>query len=300
MSDIVIIGAGPAGLSAAIYACRAGKSVTVLEATTYGGQIVNTPDIENYPGIMHISGFDFATNLYDQATSLGAEVLFEKALAIEDREGGKVVRTSSGAHPCKAVIIAIGAKNRTLDLEGESRLVGHGVSYCATCDGMFFKGKDVAVVGGGNTAVEDALYLSGLCRTIYVIHRRSQFRAAEREVANLKTKENVVLVLESTVTALRGAKSLSAVEVTDKVTGKKRELPVSALFVAIGQVPDGGAFANQVELDAKGYVVSGEDCLTRSEGVFVAGDCRTKTLRQLITAASDGAVVASAACAYIG
>ena len=300
MADIVIIGAGTAGLTAAIYARRAGRSVTVLEASTYGGQIVNTPDIENYPGIKHISGFDFATGLYDQATSLGAEVLFEKAVAIEDRDGGKVVRTTGGEHPCRAVIIATGAKNRPLGLEKEARLVGHGVSYCATCDGMFFKGKDVAVNGGGNTAVEDALYLSGLCRKVYVIHRRSQFRADASDVAKLKEKENVELVLDSTVTDLIGEKSLSAVEVTGKNSGQKRVIPVSALFVAIGQVPDNTAFANEVELDEKGYVRAGEDCLTRSKGVFVAGDCRTKTLRQLTTAASDGAIAASAACAYIG
>lgn len=300
MADIVIIGAGTAGLTAAIYARRAGKSVTVLEAATYGGQIVNTPDIENYPGIKHISGFDFATGLYDQATSLGAEVHFEKAVSIGDRDGGKVVRTALGEYPCKAVIIATGAKNRPLGLEEEARLVGHGVSYCATCDGMFFKGKDVAVNGGGNTAVEDALYLSGLCRKVYVVHRRDQFRADASDVAKLKAKENVELVLDSTVTDLVGEKSLSAVEVTDKKSGQKREIPVSALFVAIGQVPDNTAFANEVELDEKGYVLAGEDCLTRSPGVFVAGDCRTKTLRQLTTAASDGAIAASAACAFIG
>lgn len=300
MADIVIIGAGTAGLTAAIYARRAGKSVTVLEAATYGGQIVNTPDIENYPGIKHISGFDFATGLYDQATSLGAEVLFEKAVSIGDRDGGKVVRTVLGEYPCKAVIIATGAKNRPLGLEEEARLVGHGVAYCATCDGMFFKGKDVAVNGGGNTAVEDALYLSGLCRKVYVVHRRDQFRADASDVAKLKAKENVELVLDSTVTDLVGEKSLSAVEVTDKKSGQKREIPVSALFVAIGQVPDNTAFANEVELDEKGYVLAGEDCLTRSPGVFVAGDCRTKTLRQLTTAASDGAIAASAACAFIG
>ncbi len=298
MSDIVIIGSGTAGLTAAIYACRAGKSVTVLEALSYGGQIINTPDIENYPGIKHISGFDFATGLFEQATDLGAKVLFEEAVSVS-REGGHfLVHTSRGEYPCSAVILATGAKNRQLGLEREEEFVGHGLSYCATCDGMFFKGKDVAVNGGGNTAVEDALYLSSLCRKVYLVHRRFQFRAHASEVAKLREKQNVEFVLGCNVTRLIGKASLEAIEVEGQ--GGRREIPLSALFVAIGQVPNNGKFASLVDLDEKGYIIASEDCRTRTEGIFVAGDCRTKELRQLTTATSDGAVAANAACAYIG
>lgn len=300
MTDIVIIGAGPAGLTAAIYARRAGKSVLVLEGATYGGQIVNTPDIENYPGIKHISGFDYATALYEQAAGFGAEVVFERALRIGDEDGSKVVETASHRYPCRAVIIATGAKNRPLGLPGEERLTGHGVSYCATCDGMFFKGKDVAVNGGGNTAVEDALYLAGICAKVYVIHRRDAFRGDAADVAKLRGKDNVEFVLHSTVTALEGERHLEGVEVTDRETGAKRVIPVSALFVAIGQMPDNQAFSSAVRLDPKGYIVAGEDCLAGTKGVFVAGDCRTKALRQLTTAVADGAMAATQACAFIG
>ena len=283
MKDIVIIGAGTAGLTAAIYALRAGKSVLLIESQMYGGQIVNTPDIENYPGISHVSGFDFAQGLYDQATAFGAELVYETATAIENEGDHKVVRTASGSsYECKAVILATGAKNRKLGIAREEELTGHGISYCATCDGMFFKGKDVAVAGGGSTALGDAAYLADLCSKVYLIHRRDAFRGVAADVEKLKGKKNV-----------------EGVEVTDKVTGEKRVLPVSALFVAIGQEPDNQPFANVVDLDPKGYISAGESCTTKQPGIFTAGDCRTKTLRQLTTAASDGAVAATAACAYI-
>ena len=225
----------------------------------------------------------------------------EKATGIVSTPEGKIVKTESGKEfPCKAVIIATGAKNRKLGLPKEEKLVGHGVSYCATCDGLFFKGKDVAVNGGGNTAIGDALYLSGICKTVYLIHRRDQFRGAERDVEKLKQKDNIVFVLNSTVTDLVGDKKLEGVVVTDKTTGESKTLSVSALFVAIGQSPDNKDFDGVVDLDAKGYVVAGEDCLTKTGGVFVAGDCRGKALKQLTTAVSDGAMAATQACAYIG
>ena len=205
MKDIVIIGAGTAGLTAAIYALRAGKSVLLIESQMYGGQIVNTPDIENYPGISHVSGFDFAQGLYDQATAFGAELVYETATAIENEGDHKVVRTASGSsYECKAVILATGAKNRKLGIAREEELTGHGISYCATCDGMFFKGKDVAVAGGGSTALGDAAYLADLCSKVYLIHRRDAFRGVAADVEKLKGKKNVEFVLNANVTAVLG------------------------------------------------------------------------------------------------
>ena len=300
MVDVVIIGAGTAGLSAAIYTVRAGKSALVLEAASYGGQIVNTPDIENYPGIAHISGFDFATGLYNQAKDLGADIRFEKVTGIISDGNVKKVTTSQNEYECKAVILATGASNRPLGLSNEKALVGKGVSYCATCDGMFYRNKVVALNGGGNTALEDAQFLSNYCQKVYVIHRRDKFRADQKEVERLRAKENVEFVLDSTITRLNeDASGLVSIEVTDKNSGDTRTIEVSGLFVAIGQAPDNGAFENVVSLDEKGYIKAGEDLKTGTEGIFTAGDCRTKTVRQLTTAASDGAVAALAACGYI-
>ena len=299
MYDLVIIGAGTAGLSSAIYGLRAGKSVLVLEASTYGGQIINTPEIENYPAIQKISGFEFATNLYNQAKGLGAEIRIEKALSIEEDGPYKLVKTKDNAYQAKSVILATGAKNRNLGIEKEEALVGRGVSYCATCDGMFYRGKVVAVNGGGNTAVEDATFLSEYVEKVYLIHRREEFRADKAELDRLVAKPNVELVLNSTIKELKSDDSgLCGLLLTDK-EGKEREIKVDGLFVAIGQAPDNAAFSNLVDLDAKGYIDAGEDTLTRTKGIFTAGDCRTKTVRQLTTAASDGAVAALAAVNYI-
>ncbi|MBR6173494.1 MAG: thioredoxin-disulfide reductase [Eubacterium sp.] len=301
MADVIIIGAGPAGLSAAIYVQRAGKTALVLEAFTYGGQIVNTPEVENYPGIAKISGFDFATALYEQATALGAEIVFDRAETLEtDGEMKKVTTTGGVEYKARAVILATGAKNRHLGIGREEELTGRGVSYCATCDGAFFKGKPVAVNGGGNTALEDALFLSNYCSKVTIIHRREGFRGEPAILETLRNKENVEFVLNATVTALIGEPKLSAVEVTDKLSGEKKEIPVDGLFIAIGQEPDNRAFADLVELDGAGYIAAGEDCRTKTPGIFTAGDCRTKTVRQLTTAASDGAVAALAACQYLG
>ena len=299
MYDIIIIGAGTAGLSAAIYGLRAGKKVLVLEQLSYGGQIINTPEIENYPGIKNISGFDFATGLYEQATALGAEVKYEQVTGIADGTE-KQVTTTEATYSCKAIIIATGAKNRPLGLDREAELVGGGVSYCATCDGAFYKKRPVAVNGGGNTALEDALFLSNYCSKVYLIHRRDTFRGEVKQVEQLKAKENVEFVLNATVTALLGEDQLESIEVTDKNTGEKHTLQVDGLFIAIGQMPENAEFAPLIELDTAGYVVAGEDCKTNVDGIYAAGDCRTKTVRQLTTAAADGAVAALAACAYIG
>ena len=298
MYDVVIVGAGPAGLTAAIYARRASKTVLVLEANTYGGQIINTPDIENFPTQAHLSGFDFATKLYEQTEALGAEIVFEKAVQIEDRGAYKTVRTEDGAYDGKAVIIATGSENRKLGLSNEEELIGRGVSYCATCDGAFFRNKTVAVVGGGNTALEDALYLSDLAQTVYLIHRRDSFRGEEATVARLKEKANVRFVLNSNVTKLNGGKHLESIEVTDK-SGAVRTIETDGLFVAVGRVPENQNFASLIELDGAGYAVAGENCRTRTPGVFVAGDNRVKDVRQLVTATADGAVAASEAIKYL-
>ena len=300
MIDVIIVGAGPAGLSAAIYVERSGKHAVCFEKLTVGGQIVNTPDIANYPGIKNISGFEFSMGLYEQATELGAEVIYDRVSGIEKKDNTFKVTTDSGKeYEAKAVILATGAKNRHLGLDKEEELTGRGVSYCATCDGAFFRGKDVAVNGGGNTALEDALFLTNYCNKVYIIHRRDEFRGEPQNLEAVKKKENIEFVLNSTISELKGDKALEAVVVRNKETQEEKEIPVSGLFIAIGQEPDNGDFSPVADLDNGGYIVADEKCLTKTPGIFVAGDCRTKDVRQLTTAASDGAVAALAACSYI-
>ncbi len=299
MRDIVIVGAGVAGLSAAIYGLRAGKSVLLFEEKNYGGQIINTPEIENYPGIKKVSGFEFATNLYEQATELGAEVKYEKVLSIQEDIDKKIIETDSGKYEAKTVILATGAKNRPLGIDRERDFIGKGVSYCATCDGAFFRGKDVAVVGGGNTALEDAQFLASYCSKVYVIHRRDSFRGEKKHVEALQNKENVKFIMDSNVTELIGEDRISGIEVTNAKTEEKKQISLSGVFVAIGQMPDNEAFEELVATDDYGYISAGENCKTDTEGVYVAGDCRTKAVRQLTTAAADGAVAALAACEYL-
>jgi len=300
MYDIIIIGAGTAGLSAAIYGVRAGKSVLILEAESYGGQIINTPEIENYPAIKHISGYDFATNLYEQAIELGAEIKIEKVLEIKSEDHGKKVITDSNQYEAKSIILATGAKSRTLGLEREKELVGRGISYCATCDGGFFKGKEVAINGGGSTALEEALYLSSFCAKVYLIHRRDSFRGEDRLLHSLQEKQNVEFVLNSSIKELIADNKLKGIIVKNIETGTELTIPISGLFIAIGQIPENGIFANLINLDKGGYISATEDCKTNIEGIFVAGDTRTKRIRQLTTAAADGAVAALAASEYIG
>ena len=299
MYDIIIVGAGPAGMTAAIYARRAAKSVLVLEAVNYGGQILNTPDIENYPAAAHISGFDFSTKLFEQAKELGAQFIFEKAVGVKDGNGKKTVVTVKNSYEAGAVILATGSANRKLGLEDEDELVGKGVSYCATCDGNFFRKKVVAVVGGGTTALEDALYLSDLAEKVYLIHRRDSFRGEEANVSRLTARDNVEFIYNSNVTKLISDKRLRAIEVTNKIDGSVRTVELNGLFVAVGRVPENRNFADLVRLDDAGYVEAGEDCHTSCAGIFVAGDNRTKTLRQLVTAAADGAMAATEAVKYI-
>lgn len=299
MYDVVIIGAGPAGLTAAIYIRRAAKKVLVLEAKVYGGQIVNTLDIENYPAEEHISGYDFATKLYNQAKNLGAEIVFEKVISIETNGKQKKVITTDNVYEAGSVIIATGSENKKLGLPNEDQLIGKGISYCATCDGAFYKNKKVAVVGGGNTALEDALYLADVAEKVYLIHRRSEFRGEDSTVSRLKGKENIQFVLNSNVTKLNAGNKLESIEVAS-TDGKVRTIEIDGLFVAIGRIPESKAFANLIKLDDAGYIEADEKCHTNVDGIFVAGDSRTKDVRQLVTAVSDGAIAATEAVKYIG
>ncbi len=296
--DIIIVGAGPAGLTAAIYARRASKKVLVFEAKSYGGQIINTLNIENYPTYEHISGVDFATKLYKQAKELGAEIEFEKVINIRVEDEKKIVKTEENEYSARAVILTNGSEERKLGLENEDALVGKGVSYCATCDGAFYKGKKVMVVGGGNTALWDALYLSDVAEKVYLVHRRNEFRGDDVLVQRLKTKNNVELVLNSNVTKLNAGEKLESVEVTSS-DGEIRNIEVDGLFVAIGREPKTKDLAEFIELDSGGYVVAGENCHTNTPGIFVAGDSRAKEVRQLVTATSDGAVAAEEAVKYL-
>lgn len=293
MTDLIILGAGTAGLSAAIYAVRAGLSLRLLETSLPGGQILNSPDVDNYPGIPSISGFDFVQNLTAHAAGLGVEPEFT-AVSQADLAGNvKRIRTGREVLESRAVILATGVSHRSLGCPGEAELRGKGVSYCATCDGAFFRGKDVAVVGGGNTALEDALFLANLCRRVYLIHRREEFRAQQAAVNAVRSRENIQLVLGEQVERISGDRLVSAVTLKSG-----RELPVSGVFIAVGLAPNTALFEGQLDLD-NGYIRAGEDCHTSLPGVFAAGDVRTKPLRQLITAAADGAVAAVEAGKYL-
>lgn len=299
MYDLIIVGGGPAGLSAAVYASRAGKKTLVLEKSVCGGQIINAHKVENYPGIKSISGSELAFSLYDQATSFGCEIASEEVTDIKLADDGvKVVITESGEYEAYAVIIATGASGRKLGVENEERFVGKGVSYCATCDGAFFKNKTVAVVGGGNTALDDAMYLSEFCKEVILIHRREEFRGDVGTLERLKERDNVRIITSATVTALNGEERLASIEITNR-DGVASVEEVSGIFIAIGVIPATKAFTEIVGVDETGYFQTDETCVTDKPGIFVAGDCRQKNIRQLATAVSDGVVSALAAISYI-
>ena len=299
MYDIIVVGGGPAGLTAALYALRAGKSVLVIEKSTFGGQITWSPKVENYPAIPSVSGTELGDRLMAQAEAQGAEFELDEVISAELDGDVKRVKTDFGGEfEAKALIIAVGAKPRMLGLEREEELVGNGVCFCAVCDGAFYKNRPVAVSGGGNSALQDAVLLSDTCSKVYLIHRRATFRGEAKLVETLRSKDNVEFVLESSVTALHGENELSGITVTNK-DGASRDISVDGLFVAVGHAPDNGVFAQLMELDEAGYAASDESCLTKTRGVFVAGDCRRKAVRQLTTAAADGSAAALAACSYI-
>ncbi len=297
MRDLVIIGAGMAGLTSAIYAVRAGKDVLVLEKSSIGGQISTCPKVENFPAAGTLSGMELSDKLFDQATGFGAEVDFCEVERAEQKDGYFTLSTDSGTIDTKTLILATGVTHRKLGIAGEEDYEGNGLSYCAICDGAFFKGGRVAVVGGGNAAAQAALYLSGICEKVTLIHRRDTLRAEEALQKALKTKRNIDYRLSCTVQKLLGDGKLENV-VLDGKDGEQT-LPLDALFVCVGQSPANERFAGFVELDEKGYIVASEDCKTSRAGVFAAGDCRTKRIRQLTTAAADGAVAALAACDHL-
>lgn len=296
--DILIIGGGPAGLTAATYACRAGKSVLVIEKAAFGGQITWSPKVENFPSVVSISGAELGDRLMEQAMEQGAEVELDEAVSASlDGDVKRIICDSGAVFEGRSVIIATGARPRMLGIENEEALVGNGVCFCAVCDGAFYKGRTVAVSGGGNSALQDALLLSEKCEKVYLIHRRAQFRGEAKLVDALEKRGNVEFVTESTITAILGDGELTGIKLAQN--GAEREIALDGLFVAIGHTPDNGIFKEYIDLDAAGYADAAEDCLTKTAGVFVAGDCRKKSVRQLTTAAADGSVAALAACAYL-
>ena len=298
--DILVLGGGPAGLTAALYAKRAGVSVLVLEKTIYGGQVVNTPTVENYPGIPTITGVDLAMALHDQVTGLGVEVRMEEPVSYRLDADPKVVTTAKGSYEARTVILANGVKRRQLGCPGEERLAGRGVSYCATCDGAFFAGKEAAIVGGGNTALEDALFLANHCTRVHLIHRRDAFRGSDILARAVEKRENITIHYDTVVEEIRGEDRVSSLRLKNVKTGEESDLPAAGVLVAVGLVPDNGPFAGQVELDEAGYIKAGEDCRTSRPGVYAAGDTRTKSVRQIVTAAADGAVAALGAAGVAG
>ena len=297
MYDIIIVGGGPAGLTAATYARRARKSVLVIEKNAFGGQITWSPKVENFPSVISISGTELGDRLLEQAMEQGADAELEEVVSVSAGEV-KTVKCQSGAEfQARAVIIAAGAKPRMLGLPREEELIGSGVGFCAVCDGAFYKGRPVAVNGGGNSALQDALLLAETCSRVYLIHRRDSFRGEARLVDALRAKENVDFVMNASVVELLGESELTGIVVEQQ--GQRWEIAVEGLFVAVGHQPDVNLFENLIELDKGGYALSGEDCLTGTPGIFVAGDCRSKSVRQLTTAMADGSVAALAACAYL-
>ena len=299
MYDVLIIGGGAAGLTAATYASRAGKSVLVIEKNTFGGQITWSPKVENFPGYLSVSGTELGDMLLEQAMAQGAEVELDEVEEIRVTGDTKTAVCSSGAEfEGKALIIAAGARPRPLGLAREEELCGSGVCYCAVCDGAFFQGQDVAVCGGGNSALQDAMLLSEKCRRVTLIHRRDSFRGEAKLVGALRAKENVDFMLDTRVTELLGDTELCGIAVEQR--GERRTLDISGLFVAVGHAPELGFAADLIALDPSGAASADESCTTAVPGIFVAGDCRRKTVHQLTTAVADGAVAALAACEWIG
>ncbi len=299
MYDVLIVGAGTAGMTAGIYVQRAGKKALVLDEKGYGGQIVNTATVENYPGFVNISGTEFTERIHEQAVKLGVDFKVEKVKNAKKKGEVFVVSTGDSQYEVKSVIIATGVKNRELGIPGEEKFKGSGVSFCATCDGNFFKGRDIAIIGGGNTALEDAEVMSGIANKVYLVHRRDEFRGDKLTVKRLSVKDNVEFVLNSKPVEITGGFAVDGLKVENTEDGSRKTLKVDGIFVAVGQTPDNKAFEGLVKLDSAGYVDAGEDCVTSAEGIFVAGDCRTKKVRQLTTAASDGSVAAAGAVEYI-
>ena len=299
MHDIIIVGGGPAGLTAAIYGLRAGKTVLVIEKNGFGGQIAYSPKVENIPGTILISGAEFADKLTEQAMALGADVELENVIRVESGDVKRVYTEEGSCFEAKTVILAVGVKHRMLGLAGEEELVGNGLSFCAVCDGAFYAGQDVAMIGGGNSALQEALLLADVCRKVTVVQNLEFFTGEKKLADALTTKDNVEVFFGTTVAEyLSENGSLTGLRIRS-ANDEEQILKVDGAFLAVGLVPENGAFAPLAELNEWGYFASGEDCATKTEGIFVAGDCRSKTIRQVTTAAGDGAVAAMAACRYL-
>lgn len=298
MYDIIIVGAGPAGLTAAVYARRAGKSVLVLEKDTFGGQITFSPKLENYPGFQEISGNDLAQKMLEQALNLGAEIDMDTVTDVVDGEV-KAVIGEAGRYEAKAVIIAAGAHHRRLNLPKEEELIGNGISFCAVCDGAFYKGQHVAVIGGGNTALQEILLLSEVCDKVTVVQNLAFLTGEKKMIQLLEAKENIEVIYNTIVTAYEGEDALKAIHLVNTETNETSRLEVDGIFLAIGTAPENEAFRKVSKLDEWGYIEADERCLTGTSGIFVAGDCRTKAYRQIATAVADGAAAALNACRYL-
>ena len=299
MYDIIVIGAGPAGMTAALYALRADKKVLVIEKETFGGQITFSPKVENYPGFSEISGNELADRLLEQITEHGADIELAEVTGIKNGDGVKTVMTDIGEFEAKAVIIATGAKHRHLGVDGEEELIGEGISFCAVCDGAFYTGQRVGVVGGGNSALVEAMMLSETSAEVIIIQNLSMLTGESKMVRALEQKPNVKMIFDTVVEGFERDTVLRAVKLHNTKTDERFDLPVDGLFVAIGHAPENGAFTNVTRLNEYGYIIADERCITDTEGIFVAGDCRTKAIRQVTTATADGAVAALAACRYI-
>lgn len=297
--DIAIIGAGPAGLSAAIYGRRAGLNVVCFESNVHGGQIINTPEVENYPALGKVSGFEYANNIYEQAVGFGAIVEYKAVTGVDFSGSIKKVFCGDEEYQAKSVVIATGVTRRKLGIPGEDKFLGAGVSYCATCDGSFFRDKTAVVVGGGNTALEDAVYLAGICEKVYIIHRRDTFRGAQHEVDKVLNNDKIEVVYDTIPLAIEGTGKVDRLRVKNVKTGQEKDIFTSAVFVAVGLIPQNDMFKGQIDLTPDGYIIAGEDCATSVKGVYAAGDTRSKNLRQLVTATADGAIAATAAASYI-
>lgn len=299
MYDIIIIGAGPAGLTAAIYASQARKNVLIIEKSVYGGQILKADKIKNYPGFEEISGFEFSTKLYNQVKKLGVNINFEEVIEIKNNDNLKEIITNKNKYQTKSIIIATGAQNRKLGLVNEDKLIGKGISYCSTCDGMFFKDKIVAITGGGNTAIDDALYLSDIVKKLYVIYRQKEFKFDSINLDKLKEKDNVEFILNTNIIDINSDEKLENIILKNNETNEEKSIEIDGLFIAIGHIPVSSICKNIIKTDDKGYIIADEDCITNIEGIFTAGDVRIKEVRQLTTACADGTISAINACKYL-
>lgn len=299
--DTIIIGAGPAGLTAAIYLRRANKNVLVLEKETFGGQITHSPKVENYPGFLSVSGVEFADKLVEQAMSQGADIDLDEAKGITKENGIFTVKGTRCDYTAKSVVIATGSKHRTLGLKNEEKFTGEGISYCAVCDGAFYKDNDIAVIGGGNSALQEAILLAKTSKSVTVIQNLPFLTGESKLIEQIEAADNISVIFSSVVTKILGDEKFRGITVKNEENGKETDLSFDGIFVAIGQQPENESFKDAVSLDERGYITADESCIPDGEsGIFVAGDCRSKAVRQIATAVSDGAAASVAVCRYLG